>query len=39
MEMEEIKFKLAKFNLQTPSFDLDKVPVYRDVLREFIKPA
>jgi len=39
MEMEEIKSKLAKLNLQTPSSDLDKEPVYRDVLREFIKPA
>ena len=39
VDMEEIKSKLAKLNLQTPSFDLDEEPVYRDVLQEFIKPA
>ncbi len=39
VNMEEIKFKLAELNLQTPSFDLGEEPVYRDVLREFIKPA
>lgn len=39
VDMREVKSKLAKLNLQTPSFDLDKEPVYRDVLQEFIKPA
>jgi hypothetical protein len=39
VDIDIVKSVLARVGLQIPSFDLEKEKIYREVLKEFIKPA
>jgi hypothetical protein len=39
VNMSAVKSRLAKLNLPVPSFDLSRETIYRELLREFVKPA